>query len=120
MRSRKSRTVGFRRAHAEGTAGLAARRVSPNGVPWRGRPAVVNIGGGCPPTSSVLGAVSPRVSLIAGSRRQGPTASIVIILAARLTVTLQRWPAYPAATRYSKFPRPTVRSSVRMTGRGSS
>jgi hypothetical protein len=29
-------------------------------------------------------------------------------------------PVYPAATRYSKFPRPTVRSSVRMTGRGSS
>ena len=29
-------------------------------------------------------------------------------------------PIYPAATRYSKFPGPTVRSSVRMTGRGSS
>jgi plasmid stabilization system protein ParE len=28
MRSRKSRTVGFRRVRAEGTAGLAARRVS--------------------------------------------------------------------------------------------
>src|SRR5512135_11285 len=28
--------------------------------------------GGCPPTSVVLGAVSPEVSLIAGSRRQGP------------------------------------------------
>ena len=31
-------------------------------------------------------------------------------------ITLQRRPVYPAATKYSKFPRPTVRSSVRMTG----
>ena len=37
-----------------------------------GRPAGVKIGGGCPPTSILLGAVSPLVSLIAGSRRQGP------------------------------------------------
>jgi hypothetical protein len=28
-------------------------------------------GGGCPPTSVVLGAMSPGVSLSAGSRRQG-------------------------------------------------
>jgi hypothetical protein len=37
-----------------------------------GTPCVRENRGGCPPRSSVLGAVSPIISLDAGSRRQGP------------------------------------------------
>jgi hypothetical protein len=58
-------------ARRRGMADIIARELVLS-IPWRGCPAGVKIGGGCPPTSSLLGAVSPRISLIAGSRRQGP------------------------------------------------
>ena len=50
----------------------------------------------------------------AGSALHGPRSPVW------LTATFQRRLPYPATARNSKFPRPTVRSSVRIIGRGSS